>query len=298
MSMHDNIYMSVDEMGFPAVESGVQGFPLSTPPIDLDYFAPFEFFEPEPPQTSEMAGASSTDGMMLGAIPPQPPAGMLGHSCLRSAKALQKAVIALANKDETTQEECSEFHTTMPKTPIDQALFVCSNISQQLLEILRCQCESDAHLPFLVAVLISKVLATYSAVAKVDDSTPFDLAAPGIQKGPEQAQQQQQNQQRHEDSFVAVPLRLGSYNVHKEIEGALRAQLVLYEVSKLSGIAQLFGKKYCGHGGSAKPSDERPIYPALMQFIEDRYERTRAACELRITLSLRKTQVREGSSIT
>ncbi|KAI0452385.1 hypothetical protein F5B21DRAFT_516040 [Xylaria acuta] len=292
MSMHDNIYMSVGDMGFPAVESGVQGFPLSAQPIDLDYFAPLEFFEPEPPQTSEMAGASSTNGITVGAIPQQPPAGMPGHSCLRSAKALQKAVIALANKDETTQGECGIFHTTTLRTPIDQALLVCSSISRQLLEILQCRCESDAHLPFLVAVLISKVLATYSTIAKIDDSAPFDVATPRIRKEQEQDQQQQQQQQhRHEDAFVAVPLQLGSYNVDKDIEGTLRAQLVLYEVSKLSSFAQLFGQKYCGYGGNAKPNDERPIYPALMQFIEDRHERTREACELRITLSLRKTQL-------
>ncbi|KAI0182662.1 hypothetical protein EV127DRAFT_414873 [Xylaria flabelliformis] len=290
MSLHDNIYMSAGDMGFPAVEPGIPGFPLSTPRIDLDYFAPLAFFEPEPPQTSEITGASGTHGMAIGPIPQQPPAGMPGHSCLRSAKALQKSVIALANRDETTQDECSMFHTTTPRIPIDQVLLVCSSISRQLLEILQCQCESDAHLPFLVAVLISKVLATYGAVAKIDDSIPFDLATPSIPKEQEQNQQQQQQHPHyHEDTFVAVPLQLGSYNVDKEIEGTLRAQLVLYEVSKLSNIAKLFGEKYCGQGESAKPSDERPIYPALMQFIEDRYKKTREACDLRITLSLPKT---------
>jgi len=203
---------------------------------------------------------------------------------------------------------------------------MCSSIGQQLAEILQCRCEADAYLPFLIAVIISKVLATYGAIAKVDDSTPFSFGSmsnPGNPKDQEkekemgmereaeqhqhlnqnqhipqhQQQQPQQSllqsqpqQQQQQDTFLAVPLRLGAYNVDSKLEGLLRSQLVLYELSKLERVVQLFSEKYCQSGpGTTAPENERfgeedmTIYSALGQFITQRYTRIKNACEVRNT---------------
>lgn len=181
----------------------------------------------------------------------------------------------MASRGETIQREHGMMASTPPITTIDQALLMCSRFSKQLIEILRCPCEADAYLPFLTAVIISKVLATYGAIAKVDDSTPFKFSS---------ILDSQKEQEQQQDAFVAVPLRLGAYDVDGELEGVLRAQLVLHELSKLECVVQLFAQKYCQGGGDEKSSEDRTIYSALGQFIKYRYARTKVACELRSSL--------------
>lgn len=278
----DYFYTSADDFTLPGVESQSPSFSLSVPPaLDFDYFSQFDLSEPEPPWISEMSTPTSIgQGANDNAIPvdpalQQPQASLCGHSCLRTAKTLQQSVIMMASRGEMMQREHSILANTPPITTIDQALLMCSTISKQLIEILRCRCEADAYLPFLIAVIISKVLATYGAIAKVDDSTPFNFGS--ILEIPEEREQQQ-------DAFVAVPLRLGAYDVDGELEGVLRAQLVLHELSKLECVVQLFAEKYCPGGDDEKSSEDRIIYLALGQFIKHRYARTKVACELRSPL--------------
>ncbi|KAI3318676.1 hypothetical protein HD806DRAFT_308858 [Xylariaceae sp. AK1471] len=289
VNMHENIYSSAGDMGFMGAGLGVPGDPLGASLMDMDPFGLGGMFDPElmeaPANTDSSSSAETAGNVTLC----HSPAGMPGHSCLGSAKALQKAVVVLATKDGTTQAEEGGTNGTTPLTTIDQALMICSNISKQLIDILQCPCEADAHLPFLLAVLISKVLATYGAIARIDDSTPFNFPNPGAlgrEKGPGQAEQLQQRN-RQDDAFAAVPLRLGAYDIDKELEGSLRAHLVVHEVAKLSSVSRLFGEKYCqrGAGGGDSFDDGNCIYGALGKFVEDRYARIRAACERRSSLS-------------
>jgi hypothetical protein len=277
----DYLFTSIDDFPQPGVESQSPGSSLSVPPaMDFD-FSQFDLSGPELPRISEITTPNSiARGTNNGAIPvdpalQQPQVPPHGHNCLRTAKTLQQYVIMMASRSETMQREHSILASTPPLTTTDQALLMCSSIGKQLVEMIQCRCEADAYLPFLITVIISKVLATYGAIAKVDDSTPFGFGStPKIQKKQEQQQ----------DAFVAVPLRLGAYDVDVELEGVLRGQLVLHELSKLECVVQLFTEKYCQGGVYEKPSDEMAIYSALGQFIRHRYARTKAACELRIPL--------------
>lgn len=168
---------------------------------------------------------------------------------------------------------------------------MCSSISKQLIKILQCRCEVDAHLPFLISVIISKLLAAYAAIAKVDDSTPFNSGS--IQRLQKEQQEQEQEQEREQeqgkDAFVAVPLRLGAFEMDGELECVLRARLVLHELSKLECLVQLFAESYCQGEGAAgagdnSSSNEGGIYSDLGRFVKLRFARTRAACELRSSL--------------
>lgn len=275
----DCLYASADDFILPGLESQSTGFSLSVPSaMDFDYFSQFDLSEPEWLWISEITTPTSIgQGANDSAIPvdpalQQPQAPLYEHCCLRTTKTLQQSVNMMESRGETMQSEHSILASTPPITTTDQALLMCSSISKQLIEILQCQCEADAYLPFLIAVIISKVLATYGAIAKVDDSMPFNFGCiPKIQ---------QEKEQQH-DAFMAVPLRLGAYDVDGELEGVLRSQLVLHELSKLECVVQLFAEKYCLSEGDEKPSDDRTIYSALSQFIKHRYARIKAACELK-----------------
>ena len=267
---------SADDSTLPGLESHSPDFSLCVQPtMDFDYFSQFDFSDPEPPWISEMTTPESTGQCANDSSAPvdpalqQPQAPLYGHSCLRTTKTLQQSVLMMTSRRETTPREPNIPAGTMPTT--DQAMLMCSTTSKQLVEILRCRCDADAYLPFLISVIISKVLATYGAIAKVDDSTPFDFGS----------SVKVQNEQEQQPAFVAVPLRLGAYDLDGELEGVMRAQLVAHELTKFECVVKLFSEKYCLGGGDEKSSEERTIYAALGQFIKQRYARTKAACELR-----------------
>ncbi|KAL8795157.1 MAG: hypothetical protein Q9195_002312 [Heterodermia aff. obscurata] len=268
---------TADDSTLPGVESHSPDFSLShQPPMDFDYFSQFDLSDPEPPWISEMTTPESTGPCANDSSAPvdpalqQPQAPLYGHSCLRTTKTLQQSVLTMTSRSETMPRE----HNIPPSTPptTDQAMLMCSTTSKQLMEILQCRCDADAYLPFLISVIISKVLATYGAIAKVDDSTPFNFGS---------SLKVQKEQEQQQDAFVAVPLRLGAYDVDGELEGVMRAQLVLHELSKFECVVKRFSEKYCLGGGDEKSSEERTIYAALGQFIKQRYARTKVACELR-----------------
>ncbi|KAI0405289.1 hypothetical protein F4802DRAFT_563811 [Xylaria palmicola] len=283
-NINDGILTGANNIGLLGVEAESPGFSLSSlPPLEFDYSALMNLSDPGPLCSSQVLSPSSNvQGAHDGSVLIDPALFQLqtsphGHSCSRTAKALQKSLLVMANKEEAIQSDGSPLSGSVsPPIGIDQALLTCSSISQQITEILKCRCEADGHLPFLVSVLISKVLATYGAIARVKDSTPFNFGTPSKILD-------QQEHQPHDDAFVAVALRLGTYSVDSQLEGALRAQIVLHELSKLECMAQLFTEKYCRDGEDEQSGEDRIIYSALCQFIKDRYARTKAACELRST---------------
>ncbi|KAF2966636.1 hypothetical protein GQX73_g6919 [Xylaria multiplex] len=193
------------------------------------------------------------------------------HNCTSLAKNLLNKLNTVTSKNETQQ---SSVAPVMPASTTDEALVTCSNASKQLLELLECSCDEDAYLPFLVAIIISKVLATYGAIAEVDYPTRFGLRKPI--STPQQLEQMR-------NTFQPAPLRLGVYDIDGDLNRLLRTQLVLREVSKIKQLVDLFWAKYCYGGNSADMSSDgesdRIVYIALGQFVENRYTKILAACE-------------------
>ncbi|KAK0385621.1 hypothetical protein NLU13_6798 [Sarocladium strictum] len=266
-------------------------FSFSTsPPMDLDYLSHLNLPESEPKQLVSLANPKVTEKRASNHVMAVDPALQQiagrqneGHSCLRVAKRVQHSAIIMASKGETPEQNQYNSSKAVPATATttDQALLMCSNTAKQLMDILRCRCESDAYLPFLLTVLISKVLATYSAIAKADDSTPFRfVTSPGVHH--ERQVQTQQPQGKQQDAFLPVPLKLGAYEVEEDLEGLLRAQMVLYELSKMECVAQLFAERYCHRSaGHDSLAEDCTVYTALAEFIKNRYARTKAVCELK-----------------
>ncbi|KAI0973823.1 hypothetical protein F4678DRAFT_471015 [Xylaria arbuscula] len=287
----DDISSNAHSLYLSMMETSSTGYSFSAqPPLDLDYFADFDFSEPDILRTIEIPTPNSIPGnghdntILLDPALQQSQNPLYGHSCLNTAKMLQKSILAMSTRNEM-QGELNGLGCPSSITTIDQALLMCSNASQQVVEILKCQCKADAHLPFLITVLISKVLATYGAIAKADDSTPFNFGTPS----PTPMEQEFEHHRQHiqEEAFAAVPLRLGVYDVDRELEETLRGHIVLHELLKLKGMVQLFAEKYCNAGADKKHQSEGGlIYSALGQFVQERYAATMAACSLRSTATL------------
>ncbi|EEQ32238.1 hypothetical protein McanMca71_008018 [Microsporum canis] len=265
MAMIDYFYTSTDDFALPGAEyQSSPGFSLSVPQTtDFDCF-------PQIPSLSSIGEDDNNTALSPEDLALKQPHGLLnGHSCVRAMKMLQASI-----SGEPTHREHSILSSTPPITTTDQALLACSGVSKQLIEMLECRCEADAYLPFRITVMISKVLATYSAIAKVDDLTPFSFCS--ISKI-------QQEQGQGQADFMAAPLWLGAYEVDRELEGTLRAQLVFHELSKFEPVVKLFADKYCQNGDEA-PGEDGAIYSALGQFIKHRFDTTKTACELRSPL--------------
>ncbi|KAM3073546.1 hypothetical protein ACMFMG_004560 [Clarireedia jacksonii] len=277
MNIMDYLFTNGDDFTLPELDPPSPSFsnPLSSI-TDSECFSHLDFTKSEPSWHSHVIASNNFDhntddgNIFLNSHIPQPQTPPHEHSCVREAKSLQKSVIMMTSRGDTMQQEHNIMCSPSPIITTDQALLMCSSITKQLIEILRCSCDANVYLPFLLSVIISQVLAAYGAIAKVDDTTPFSHG-----NIPKQQTQQDQN------AFVSVPLRLGAYNVDGEIEGRLRAQLVLHELSKLECAVQLFVDKYSHCGREEKLGEERFIYSALGQFIKHRYSRVKAACELR-----------------
>ncbi|PMD17249.1 hypothetical protein NA56DRAFT_752297 [Hyaloscypha hepaticicola] len=310
MNLMDDLYTSADVVTIPGIESDSPDFQLSRfnpSPMDFNYFSQFDLSEAQPLWTNEIPTLSSIshtgndNGLPLDPAllqqKQQPPPLQNEHSCLQTTKKLQQSVLALASRGEIIEPERDGAPPRITTT--DQALLMCSSISKQLIKILQCRCEVDAHLPFLISVIISKLLAAYAAIAKVDDSTPFNSGSiqrlQKEQQEQEQEQEQEREQEQGKDAFVAVPLRLGAFEMDGELECVLRARLVLHELSKLECLVQLFAESYCQGEGAAgagagagagdnSSSNEGGIYSDLGRFVKLRFARTRAACELRSSL--------------
>ncbi|KAM5486456.1 hypothetical protein MaudMau93_004979, partial [Microsporum audouinii] len=207
MAIIDYLYTSTDDFALPGAEyQSSPGFSLSVPQTtDFDCF-------PQIPSLSSIREGDNNAILSPEDLALKQPQGLLnGHSCVCAMKTLQASI-----GGEPTQREHSILSSTPPITTTDQALLACSSVRKQLIEMLECRCETDAYLPFRISVMISKVLATYSVIAKVDDLTPFSFC--NISKI-------QQEQGQGQADFMAAPLWLGAYEVDRELEGTLRAQL-------------------------------------------------------------------------
>jgi hypothetical protein len=263
------------------------GFSISIPPpMDFDFISPFDLLESEP-RMNDIASPGSMGHGNDGHVPVDPslqhshiPSS--GHSCLRTTKALKQSVLTIAAAGEMAARGNGMINGSPPTTTTDHAMLICSSITKQLIEILQCRCEADAYLPFLITVIVSKLLATYGAIARIDDLTAFSLGnSPQLQHEREQ-EMQAREQIQLQDAFMSVPLRLGTYDVDGKLEGVLRAQLVLFELSRLECVVQLFGQKYCHQSPrDERQSEDRNIYSALGQFIMDRFARIKAQCEIK-----------------
>ncbi|KAI0201405.1 hypothetical protein F4808DRAFT_425079 [Astrocystis sublimbata] len=289
-TMKEDMSLGAHDMYLSSMmDSASSGFSLpAQSSLDIDYFNNFNFTEQDLLRPFEIPTPNSLPGGFHDGVMPldpslqQSPNPQFDHSCLNTAKVLQKSILAMS-----TRNGQGEINALGCAPTIDQALLMCSNANQKIMEILKCQCKADAHLPFLISVLISKVFATYGAIAKSDDSTPFNIApASKSQMEQELEQRQRQQQQQHGDAFMSVPLRLGAYDVDRSLEETIRAHIVLHELLKLKSMVQLFDDKYCQIGTDNNPSEGGPIYSALGQFVRDRYAATIAACERTATPSV------------
>ncbi|KAH9893107.1 hypothetical protein F4778DRAFT_749712 [Xylariomycetidae sp. FL2044] len=241
---------------------------------------------PDYPQADPIRHDTSIGNTFNQANPPQ-------HNCLDRAKSLLYRVNAIIPNHQISDGDPV---TTVPPNATDQAVAICSDVGDQLLELLECTCNQDAYLPFLIFVIICKVLETYGTIAAdpsdtIATGTPISSPAPGL------APQQQQQQQQQQSQIQTAPLRFGcSYDADTDLSGLVRAQLVAQHMEKLKRVEDLFWNKYCGDDDTREAPEgvrgagvvesgsggDRAVYSPLAQFIRDRHARAASACASRI----------------
>lgn len=142
--------------------------------------------------------------------------------------------------------------STYPSLPtIDQALTTNKGAIESLFVLLGCPCPHDPHLPFLVAVITSKVLAWYQAVARASATTP---TIP-------------RSRFANTETAVHMPLTLGAYPLDGDYEARMKVQLVLGELRTVELLVEKFGERFCR-------GVEDGVYAALETFLRSRLRET------------------------
>ncbi|MCJ1258522.1 hypothetical protein MMC24_006355 [Lignoscripta atroalba] len=182
--------------------------------------------------------------------PPSSNADISNHDCTNLAKSTLNN-LRLAPPEGTALQATSFLPT------IDQALTSNRNAMKHMFTILSCLCAHDPHLPFLVAVVSSKMLAWYQAVARVSTSsfTTSDSTFAGT------------------ETVMHTPLTLGAYKLDGVYEERMKVQLVLSELRKMKELVEKFGERFCREEGGEKKRDGG-VYSALEIFLQTRLRET------------------------
>jgi Aflatoxin regulatory protein/Fungal Zn(2)-Cys(6) binuclear cluster domain len=184
---------------------------------------------------------------------PSPTSDFQGHDCTRLAKSTLSCIRDLPTGD-TLPTSAPAPNESMPT--IDQALTANQTAMKHMATILNCLCSQDPYLPFILAVIGSKVLAWYQAIA-CPNTSPFATS---------------------NSLFVSVanvsqiPLTIGMYQLDREDEEKMKIQLVLSKLRTMETLVEKFGNKFCRGGRST--DREWGVYSALETFLQARLRET------------------------
>ncbi|MCJ1244519.1 hypothetical protein MMC30_001717 [Trapelia coarctata] len=171
---------------------------------------------------------------------------MYSHDCMNLAKNTLNNLSLQPSNTSTS---------TYPSLPtVDQALTINKRAIDNLFVLLCCPCPHDPHLPFIVAVISSKVLAWYQAVARASTTTPTTPSS----------------RFANTETAVHMPLTLGAYKLDGEYEEKMKVQLVLGELRKVEVLVGKFGERFC----SGVEGDHNGVYSALETFLRSRLRET------------------------
>lgn len=135
----------------------------------------------------------------------------------------------------------------------DQVLMNNKIAIDHVYTLLNCPCPPDPHQALLCALLSSKVLAWYQAIARVRPSSSNPCA----------------------EVVIDTPITFGAFQLDGEEEERMKAQLVLSELKKVAKLVEMFTERFCkAEEADRDPERDGAIYPALKAFLRSRLRTT------------------------
>ncbi|KAF2168850.1 hypothetical protein M409DRAFT_52851 [Zasmidium cellare ATCC 36951] len=160
--------------------------------------------------------------------------------------------------------------STGAKQPsVDQALSTTARAVQNTHDLITCSCAKDFYLPMLIAIIASKIIAWYQAVAFVRD--PYTELPEG--------------KQCSKEVVVEAPLTLGAYQLDDKVGWVLKNQIVLGQLQRLNEVISRYNALYCVEGSSGHLAEGTRLYGSMGGFLKSRLQFTVQEIESRLKAS-------------
>ncbi|KAK4499857.1 hypothetical protein PRZ48_008043 [Zasmidium cellare] len=164
----------------------------------------------------------------------------------------------------------TQIDSTGTKQPsVDQALSTTARAVQSTHDLITCSCSKDFYLPMLIAIIASKIIAWYQAVAFVRD--PYTELPEG--------------KQCTREVVVEAPLTLGAYQLDDKVGWVLKNQIVLGQLQRLNEVISRYNALYCAEGSSGHLAEGSRLYGSMGGFLKSRLQYTVQEIESRLKAS-------------
>jgi len=220
-----------------------------TPPSSVDHT-----FGSEEDHQSYFSASDFRNIAMEGSIgqlpsPPDIPMNFsnLTHDCTNLAFSILSNLYRLS----ACASDNSEGIANLPT--IDQVLKTNNTAINNVITLLSCSCSRDLHFPILLAVISSKILAWYQAIARIH-MPPSDVPIGSA---------------LFTETVTHTPIVIGAYKLDGEAEEMMKTQLVLSELRKMGKLVEKFIEKFC-EGRDIVESNDVGVYLALGTFLKTR----------------------------
>ena len=201
----------------------------------------------------------------LGHIPPNNTPvtlypGAEGDQCLRIATETLNRLYELPSLQ--VNAETKQFS-------IDQVLSNTARAVQICHDLISCPCAKDFYLPIVIAIIASKVLSWYQAVAYIRDSST----------------EMPNRQQAMKEMVVDGQLALGAYKLDDKMGWVLKNHIVLGQLQRLNEIVNRYDAQFCSEGTISQMAEGGKVYASMSGLLTSRLQSTIQEIEGRLRAS-------------
>ena len=179
----------------------------------------------------------------------------------RCAKLATETLSSLYNMRATHLDGPANRHPS-----VEQTLSTCARAVQTVHRLVNCSCHKDFHLPMLITIAASKIIAWYQAVAYIRD--------PGTDLS--------DGKQCVKEIIVEGPLNIGAYQLDDRVGWTLKNQIVLGQLQRLNEAVSIYDRRYCSDSLGGQMSEGGRLYASMVGFVKSRLQFTIQELEGRI----------------
>lgn len=178
-----------------------------------------------------------------------------------------------------------------PLPTIDQVLTTNQTAIKHAFTLLDCSCSRDRHLPLLISVIGSKILAWYQAIMRATTSTyasSSSSSSPSAGFFGAASISSASSSSTTTETVVHTPITWGAYKLDGEEEKKMKVQVVLGELRKVGKLVERFSERFCpkgaattttttavkGEPGSTEFERDREFLLSLESFLRTRMRET------------------------